>query len=379
MPLPPLKAKIVSAAEANLLWAGLGEGFFAGPAQTAGWFSFWQSSVNADCLVAVLCAADRPVFILPLEIVQKGPVRVAIFAGGPHANCNFPAISGTHEIGRNDLATLFEELRKARPDIDLVSLARQLGELDGITNPLSQLPNRENANVSLAITLDRNFETVLARNSSKRKKKKHRQNMRRFEDAGGYRIVTAVTASEAEAMLENYFVWKADRLAKAGIRNTYEPAGIKDFFHRLFANETGLEAPRFQLKALEVAGKYRAVLGKSYSEHQTFIDFIGISEDGLVSASPGEFLFFEDIQDSCNTNLAVYSFGIGDEPYKRSWSDIEVPTYDADVSLTTKGRIYAGYLAARGKLVRTIKQNDVIWASVRKARSRLFGKRRDPQ
>jgi CelD/BcsL family acetyltransferase involved in cellulose biosynthesis len=374
MSLPPLKAKIVRAAEAKMTWAGLGEAFFAGPAQTADWFSFWQSSVNADCLVAVLCAAE-PVFILPLEIVQKGPVRIAIFAGGPHANCNFPAISGTHEIGRNDLTKLFDALRQARPDIDLVSLARQLGELDGMANPLTQLPSRENANVSLAITLDRNFETVLGRNNSKRKKKKHRQNMRRFEDAGGYRIVTAVTASQAEAMLENYFVWKADRLAKAGIRNTYEPAGIKDFFRQLFAAETSLAAPRFQLKALEVAGKYRAVLGKSYSKHQTFIDFIGISEDGLVSASPGEFLFFEDIRDSCNTDLAVYCFGVGDEPYKRSWTDIEAPTYDTDISLTTKGRMYAGYLAARGKLVRTVKQNDVIWATVRKARSHLFGKR----
>ncbi len=374
MSLPPLKAKIISAADAKAMWAGLGEDFVAGPSQTADWFAFWQSSANADCLAAILCAADKPVFILPLEIVQKGPVRVAIFAGGPHANCNFPALSRT-QIRGSDLAKLFEELHKARPDIDLVSLVRQLGELDGAANPLLQLPSRENANVSLAITLDRNFDTVLGRNNAKRKRKKHRQNTRRFEQAGGYRTVTATTASESDAMLKKYFEWKADRLAKAGIKNTYEPAGIKEFFHQLLAYEAGMVSPRFQLKALEVAGQYRAVLGKSYAKGQTFIDFIGIAEDELASASPGEFLFFEDIQDSCKTDLSVYSFGIGDEPYKRSWSDIEMPTYDTNVSLTAKGRIYAGYLTARGSLVHAIKHNELVWSYVKKARSRIFGKR----
>lgn len=374
MSTPRPKAKIVvDPNEAKGLWNELGGDYLSGPSQTAAWLSHWQSSVNPDCLVAALYA-DGPVFLLPLEIVRRGAVCVAIFAGGPHANCNFPALLPTAQITPDDFAMLFEVLHRARPDIDVVSLARQLGELGGVANPTMQLPSRENPNVSLAITLDRNFETVLGRSNSKRKKKKHRQNTRRFVEAGGYRIVTATSASETNAMLENYFSWKSGRLARAGIKNTYEPAGIKEFFYQVFADQTGSRSPRFQLKALEVAGQYRAVLGKSYATDQTFIDFIGIAEDEFVSASPGEFLFFEDIQDSCRTDLSIYSFGIGDEPYKRNWSDIEVPTYDTDISLTAKGRIFTGYLAARGRLVRAIKQNDAVWAVVKRMRSRFLGR-----
>ncbi|RCW85403.1 GNAT family N-acetyltransferase [Phyllobacterium bourgognense] len=375
MSITSRQAKIIAPLEAKALWNELGEDFLAGPAQTANWFSFWQSCVNADCLVAALFEAERPVFLLPLEIVKRGPVRIAAFPGGPHANCNFPALAADAQITAADLTTLFQTLHKVRPDIDVVSLVRQLGELDGKANPLMQLQSRENANISLGITLDRDFETVVGRHNAKRKKKKHRQNTRRFEEAGGYRIVTATTPVETTAMLNNYFECKAARLAKAGIKNTYEPAGTMEFFQQLFAHEVQSAMPRFQLKALEAGGQYRAVLGKSYARKQTFIDFIGITEDELVSASPGEFLFFEDIQDSCKTDLAVYSFGIGDEPYKRSWSDIEVPSYDTDVSLTAKGRMFAGYLDARGKLVRRIKKNETVWAAVKKARSRLFGKR----
>lgn len=375
MSITSRQAKIIAPLEAKALWDELGEDFLVGPAQTANWFSFWQSCVNADCLVAAIHEADKPIFLLPLEVVKRGPVRIAAFPGGPHANCNFPALAADAQTTAADLTTLFQTLHKVRPDIDVVSLVRQLGELDGKANPLMQLQSRENANISLGITLDRDFETVVGRHNAKRKKKKHRQNTRRFEEAGGYRIVTATTPVETNAMLNNYFECKAARLAKAGIKNTYEPAGTMEFFQQLFAHEVQSAMPGFQLKALEVAGQYRAVLGKSYARKQTFIDFIGITEDELVSASPGEFLFFEDIQDSCKTDLAVYSFGIGDEPYKRSWSDIEVPSYDTDVSLTAKGRMFAGYLDARGKLVRRIKKNETVWAAVKKARSRLFGKR----
>ncbi|MGH6859181.1 MAG: GNAT family N-acetyltransferase [Phyllobacterium sp.] len=360
---------------ARALWNGLAEDSLAGAAQSAHWFDLWQSLVNRDCLVAALSAAGAPIFLLPLEIRQEGPIRVATFVGGPHANCNFPVLARSHSITRSDLALLFRRLRKARPDIDLVSLTRQLGELGGAANPLLQFSSRENPNVSLALALDRDFDAVLARTNSKRKKKKHRYSAHRFQQGGGYRIVLAGTPAETDAMLETYFECKAERLAKAGIRNTYEPAGIQDFFRQLFAGAAAAASPAYQLKALEVDGKYRAVLGKSRAADQTFIDFVGITQDDLASTSPGEFLFFEDIQESCRSGPAVYSFGIGDEPYKRSWCDIELTTYDTAIGFSIKGRIYGVWLTMRNALVRAIKRNDLVWTKVKKLRARLRGTR----
>ncbi len=366
---------LVDCHDIHAAWEKLGADCTSGVSQTARWFKLWQSEVNQDCLVAALYDKDQPVFILPLEIHRTGPLHIAIYVGGPHANCNFPAISSNHAINEGELRSLFNALHHARPDIDLVSLTRQLGELGGVINPLMQLTSKVNANVSLGITLDRNFETILARSNSKRKKKKHRHTMRRFDEAGRFSVVTATTPEETSAMLDNYFKCKATRLAKAGIKNTYDPVGVKAFFKRLFAEEVVEASPRFEVKALTVAGEYRAVLGKSYAARQTFIDFVGITEDDLISASPGEFLFFEDIAASCKADLGIYSFGIGDEPYKRSWSDIELPTYDTDISLTAKGKIFQIWLLMRRKLVRMIKKNQSVWSNVKKIRSIMRGTR----
>lgn len=375
MPLSHLDPRIIAApGEIATIWQSLPQNHVCGPAQSEDWVSLWQVNVNADCLLACLYAGEMPVFVLPLEINRSGPFRIAAYPGGPHANCNFPVVSPAHPVGPGELNRLFAALHQVRPDIDLVMLERQLPLLDGCTNPLLHLPNRENANISLAITLDHSFQTVLERHNAKRKKKKHRNSIGKFAEAGGYRIVTATVPSETDAMLENYLANKAEKFARSGIRNTFEPEEIQRFFRQLFARHAAKEHPLFQLKAVEVAGRYRAVLGKSRARTQTFIDFIGIAEDDMSNASPGEFLFFEDIQDSCNTDLAFYSFGVGDEPYKRNWCDVETRLYDTQHSLTAKGYACAAYRTARGTLVRTVKRNDRLWATVKKLRSRLFGR-----
>ncbi|MBA8876359.1 GNAT family N-acetyltransferase [Phyllobacterium myrsinacearum] len=375
MTLPHLDARIITEpGEIARLWRSLPETHVCSPAQTVDWFSLWQSNVNQDCLVACLYAGELPIFVLPLEINRSGPCRIAAYPGGPHANCNFPVLSPAHPIRHDDLTRLLDALHRARPDVDVVTLERQLPVLDGYTNPLLQLASRENANVSLGITLDRNFQTVLERHNPKRKKKKHRNSISKLEEAGGYRVVTAATSKETDAMLDSYLANKAEKFAKAGIRNTFAPREIQLFFRQLFARHAETANPLFQLKALEVGGQYRAVLGKSRAKSLTFIDFIGIAEDELSNASPGEFLFFEDIKDSCETNLSIYSFGVGDEPYKRSWCDLETMTYDTQISLTAKGKVYSGYLDMRGHLVRHIKKNDRLWTAVKKLRTRLLGR-----
>ncbi|WP_163284963.1 GNAT family N-acetyltransferase, partial [Enterobacter hormaechei] len=62
-----------------------------------------------------------------------------------------------------------------------------------------------------------------------------RNSIGKFAEAGGYRIVTATVPGEADAMLENYLANKAEKFARSGIRNTFEPEEIQRFFRQLFA------------------------------------------------------------------------------------------------------------------------------------------------
>ncbi|MBB2970489.1 GNAT family N-acetyltransferase [Mesorhizobium sp. RMAD-H1] len=350
----------------------------SGLPQSVAWVRNWHEHANADCFIAALYEAETPVLLLPLEMVKSGAIRLARFPGGTHANCNFPVLArgAAGGIGPSAVRALARAIHAARPDIDVLLLPRQVGRLDGITNPLLHLDKTLNPNPVLSASLSCGFDAVLERSNAKRKRKKHRQHARRYEEAGGYRILTASSADEATQMLDRFFAMKAERFARTGITDVFADAGVRAFFRSLFGEAAGKKPASFELKALEVAGILRAVIGKSYWLDDLTVEFGGIAEDDLVSASPGEFLFFEDIMQACRDGIAIYSFGIGDEPYKRDWCDRVEPLYDSMAGFTLTGRAHVAAYRARNAAAAAIKNNAQLWTAAKKLRGLLGGRHR---
>ncbi|HTV69407.1 MAG TPA: GNAT family N-acetyltransferase, partial [Rhizobiaceae bacterium] len=186
------------------------------PTQTAGWVSAWVENVRPECIFATARIAGMPVMGLALEIVAQGPFRIARFMGDSHACGNFPPVLRGFPAERNAevMQSLVQALKEARPDIDMLSLERLSDEIDGVRNPLLALPSLPSPNVALAVRLDGGFDELLKRASGKRKKKKHRWQMRKFEAAGLFRRFEAKTPEEVERILEAFFTMKETRLRK---------------------------------------------------------------------------------------------------------------------------------------------------------------------
>ncbi|CAG0978653.1 MAG: GNAT family N-acetyltransferase [Rhizobiaceae bacterium] len=340
------------------------------PSQSAAWISAWAAKVDPDLVVATLAVDGRPQLALALEVVRYGPFRVARFPGGRHANGNFPLLSISAGTTPAAIGAIVAAIAAARPDIDLLALERLANAIEGTTNPLLALPHAPSPNLALAVDLDGGFEALLGRSSGKRKRKKHRSQTRKFEAAGGFRLITAATPQDCDRLLSEFFAMKRDRFAKMGVADVFAEPSVKAFFHHLFVEALGAERPDFVLDALEVDGRLRAVTGSSRCGRRLICEFGAIREDDLAGTSPGDFLFFENIQRACNDGYSVYDFSVGDEPYKRLWCDIETRQFDALVSLTAKGRLLALALRTANRAKAWVKNNRTLWALVRKLRKR---------
>lgn len=345
------------------------------PAQSGLWVKHWISQVHPDGILAMLLANQRPVLALALEVVRLGPFRIARFMGGGHANGNFPAVD------RNWLETadpvqiqpLLDAIAEARPDVDVVALQRLLPDLEGKANPLGQLPGVASPNISLAVDLKGGFNEVLCRINGRRKSKKHRAQTRKFEAAGGFRRYEARTSDQVRVLLDAFFDMKEQRFRKMGIANVFSGPEIRGFFHALFADALKEKEPPFVLHGLEVTGKLRAVSGSSLSGRRLICEFAAIAEDELSQHSPGEYLFYENIQEACANALEVYDFSVGDEPYKRNWCNLETQHRDVMLPLTHKGRLLVWCLIGRARLTGWVKARPAIWNLVRRIR-RIAGK-----
>jgi len=374
----PATAEVTDAsADALAAYAAFCRTALFAPAQSASWIRHWVGEMRPDTVVATLKANGHPVLALALEIERSGPFRIARFMGGRHANGNFAATDPKwlDLVTGGALQTLFDAIGAARPDIDVIALQRLLPDLEGTANPLARLPGFPSPNVSLAVDLDGGFEALLDRTNGKRKRKKHRSQTRKFEAAGGFRRLRARTAEEAHSLLYAFFAMKEFRFRRMGIANVFGDPQVRVFFHKLFAEALKEDRPPFLLHGLEVAGKLRAVTGSSISGRRLICEFGAIAEDDLAHASPGDYLFFENIREASETGFSTYDFSVGDEPYKRLWCDIETRHLDVLVPLTLKGRTLAFCLHRNARIKAFIKNSPKIWNMTKALRRRTVGKR----
>lgn len=346
------------------------------PPQNPDWVSIWTDVTGADAVVAALNVRGRPVLSVAMEVCREGPFRIARFMGGKHANGNFPAVDANWlaTTGAQDIENLVASIKKARPDIDLVAFERLIADLDGLPNPLLQLPSTPSPNVALAVDLEGGFEAVLARTSGKRKRKRHRSQERKYDAVGGARRTVATTVAETDAMLDAFFAMKEQRFGAMGIADVFADAKVRSFFRRLFAEALKHNPPPFVLHGLEVGGIYRAVTGSSRAGKRLICEFGAIADDELAYASPGEYLFFENISETCAQSFGIYDFSVGDEPYKRQWCNLEIKHADVLVPLTAKGRAYALGLRSIARIKGSIKNNPALWGTIKRIRAGVRGK-----
>ncbi|TJV45013.1 MAG: GNAT family N-acetyltransferase [Mesorhizobium sp.] len=365
----------VAGAEALAAYAGFCRSALCAPAQGAIWILNWAAQVRPDPIVATLALEGKPVLALALEVTRRGPFRVARFMGGRHANGNFAA-ADPQWLARADVAairTLLAAIARARPDIDLIALERLLPDLDGVANPFASFDHLASPNLALAVDLDGGFDALLARASGKRKRKKHRSQTRKFETVGSHRRITAATPEEVNRLLDAFFEMKESRFRKMGIANVFGDDHTRAFFRALFGQALAEQKPSFVLHGLEVAGRLRAVTGSSFLGKRVICEFGAISEDDLAHTSPGDFLFFDNIQEACETGFEVYDFSVGDEPYKRLWCDIETRHFEVLVPLTLKGRALAQGLRQGTRLKAFVKNSPMVWKLTKMLRRKAAG------
>jgi CelD/BcsL family acetyltransferase involved in cellulose biosynthesis len=344
------------------------------PAQSALWIEEWVANATPDGFIAIVEANGKPVYGLALEVVRSGPFRIARFMSGRHANGNFAAADPAFlAAGGFNAEAILAAVRRARPDVDALVLERLLPDLDGLANPLLALRHFQSPNLSLAVSLEGGFEALLSRVSGKRKKKKHRSQTRKFEAAGGFRRIEARTPDDALRLLDAFFAMKEFRFRKMGIANVFGDIEVQSFFRSLFLDALRENPRPFVLHALEVGGRLRAVTGSSLSAKRLVCEFGAIAEDDLGHASPGDFLFFENIGEACRQGLDIFDFSVGDEPYKRLWCDIETRHFDVVAPLTAKGHLLARSLRIKAGVKAWVKNSPTVWKLAKLLRKKAAG------
>lgn len=346
------------------------------PAQHPLWIANWIRHSGTKTVLALVYAGERAVFGLPLELVEAGTITIARYLSGTHANGNFPLIAAGSVADPGECARLLVERLRTGPErIDLLSLNRQWDRAFGHENPFLAFDRAPSPDSSFSLSLEGGFDRVLECRNGKRKRKRHRWQVRKYESFGGYRHFRATTPEEVARCLDGYFTMKAGQFAARGIPDPFASPSVRTFFRGLFADALACHHPPFELHGLEVGGELRAVSGYSIVGSRIVCEFTAFADDELASMSPGDFLFYESIRLACERGLAEFDFSIGDQPYKRLWCDTARRQFDSLVPLTPRGRAAAVAMRAIGDLRRRLKANAHIRHAVQEIRRAFAGRK----
>ncbi len=366
-----LRATVLSGVPALSAYRAFASDAVLAPAQHPDWVEGWAKTVNPDVIVVMVMSGGFPVLALPLEIVREAGLRVARPCGGRHANGTFPAIKPgtTLPFDPQDLADAIAAALKASGlGLHLLKLERLQPEIDGIANPLILSSSTISPNVALACDLAGGFEAVMERHSGKRKRKKHRNHARKFEETGSIETGLAQSGDEARALLDAFFAMKSVRFRELGISDVFAEPEIQAFFRDLFAQALSDGKPDFVVHYLKVGGVVRAVTGSSLIGNRMICEFSGFVPDETENTSPGDYLFYENIQWACQNGYAIHDFSVGDELYKRLWCDIEFVQSDTVIALSLPGRLAAGAWTLLATAKRRIKASPALWSLVKRLR-----------
>ena len=345
------------------------------------WVGHWAAHVNANIVVATATRDGQIILALALEVIEQSGLKIARFVGGSHANANFPAMvsSLTTDQSEQFLKILAGSLKEKPWSVDAIMLERQLEALAGIANPLLQNGSSCSPNVSLHLTVDQSFDTVLETRSAKRKRKRYRSQQRKFEAVGGFTIVNPDSKADVEPLLDKYFAMKAQQLSGKGVANVFGNVKEQLFFKSLFSDHGPHLDHHFYLSSLDVGGKTRAIYGSSMHGTRQMVHFTAFSDDELTTASPGDFLNFALIEAACQADIKTYDLGVGDEGYKRSWCDVETWHRDVVIGVSLRGKLAKIQFGAVLSAKRWIKNNDRLWEVAKRVRKLKGGTNNAPR
>ena len=366
-------------------WRALEQALPVSVYQSFDWIDCWVEAATRPQRVRPAIVSIRShrrlVAVLPLGVERIGPVRVARFLGGEHANIRMGLFDPLFAASLDPATTkdLLGGVARIIGGIDLYDLDAQPVAWAGAPNPLAIYTDASPARCDVGMMrLEADFAAVLKAHRGAKKAKKRRWQANALESVGGFQLRRAASAEEALAILDTYLAQKAAWFRAQGIADSFAKPGVADFFRALVKRRwSGSENALIEFDALEFDGSIRAILGSGTQSGRLSGYFMSVSDDDWRRVSPGELMLYEVISASCARGLTSLDLGRGDERYKASWLDVIEPHVRAIVSVTVAGRTAAALFRMKDRAERSIRDNPRLWQLVKTIR-RWRGKAEKP-
>jgi len=347
--------------------------------QTFDWLACWQRHVGTrqqvqPAIVVGRDAGGDVLFLLPLGIRPRRYWRELTWLGSDLCDYNGPLLAAdcSTRLPRERFAVLWHDIvatLQANPQLrhDVISLTKMPAEVGAQPSPLLALPTDVHPSGAYLTQLGSDWESFYAAKRSTSTRRRDRTKRKRLGDIGAVQLVEPSSVSDTLATLDTLMAQKSRAFAHMGVANLFAHPGYREFYRALAADP---ETRSFgHVSRLDV-GATPAAINLGLTCRGRYYHLLASYDDGEVSRfGPGAAHLHDLMRLATERGHRYFDFTIGDEPYKRDWSDIELKLYDHVAAANWRGVPVVWALVTAQHAKRAIKQTPALWS--------LFGKLRE--
>jgi len=348
--------------------------------QTFDWLSTWQRHIGrlTGVCPAIVVARDASgiLFILPLATHDRTFYRELTWLGSELCDYNAPLLASdfAQRCEGVDFVDLWAQIAShlqgdARHRFDAVRFTNMPAMVGGQANPMLALGVVPHPSGAYATRLGDDWDSFYAAKRSSTTRRRDRTKRKRLGEFGEVRMVNPERVHDILAALDVLMQQKTRQFARMGVADLFAKPGYADFYRALARDP--LTRPLVHVSCLNV-GPTPAAVNLGLTWRGCYYHLLASYDDGeRARFGPGAAHLHDLLKLAIERGLKVFDFTVGDEPYKRDWSDSEIALYDHVAAARWRGALIVLPLILSLRLKRWIKQTPAAWRMFTAVRARL--------
>jgi len=280
--------------------------------------NFTHNNKKYSLCVIVVLIKSKILCILPLEIEKRANVKILKWVGDKHFDYMAPILSEDFNLNKENFIQLWKEINNLLPRIDLTYFSKQPEFINNIQNPfvvfLRNYKDSNTRNIFLPNTWKEYTTAILKKNF-------YIQNLRKkklLKKLGNVKFRIINNKNEKKEYIEKLIEQKNVRLSSKGVKNFFNQEDLN--FYKNFEKKE-LKEIKTHISALSLNDELIAIHWGVIYKKRFYYLLLSMKEENLRKYSPGRLLISLLIRWSIAKKLKIFDFTLGDEEYKKSWSN----------------------------------------------------------
>ena len=308
--------------------------------------SYKEDMINSKLRIFVIFYENEPVCIFPFEIVKKYKVNVLQWICDLKTDFNAPPQKKNFSFEKDSFNQIWNKLIKMIPEVDVIFLKKQVNFSDTKKNPfISFLKNKKEGYI-YKICLPQRWDDY----TKKILKKKFYFDLVRtkklIKKEGKVEFITAKNSEQKKIFLEELVKQKKHKLSKNNI-NLFNEKDLN--FYKNFENYKNKKYTT-HVTAIKLNGEFIAMHWGIFAKNYYYYLLPSMKEGRFKRFSPGKLLLSILVRWAISKKIDFFDFGLGEESYKKKWSNKKENIYSYIRLNKLKGIFY--YITI--KIVKTI-------------------------